>query len=100
VKYMIHSIAGTTGVALHRSRMFDFPGRFHRLSVITGRIRAGRLRVDQTTLRCAGELVSVRSSSTFTAASTPPARWGTPAADSPISTPDNAPIRVSALHSP
>ena len=33
-------------------------------------------------------------------AATPPARCGTPAAASPISTPDNAPIKVSSLHSP
>src|SRR6185437_11978236 len=53
-----------------------------------------------TTFRCAGEFDSVGSSSDFIAASTPPARCGTPAAANPISTPDNAPIRVSALHSP
>src|SRR5207248_4111379 len=53
-----------------------------------------------TTLRCPGEFDVVRSSSAAIAASTPPARCGTPAAASPISTPDKAPTRVSALHSP
>src|ERR1700729_4292500 len=53
-----------------------------------------------TTFRCAGEFESVGPSSDFIAASTPPARCGTPAAASPISTPDRAPINVSSLHSP
>jgi catechol 2,3-dioxygenase-like lactoylglutathione lyase family enzyme len=46
------------------------------------------------------ELVSPRPSSTAIAAPTPPARWGTPATDSPISTPVRAAIKVSSLHSP
>jgi len=50
--------------------------------------------------RSAGEFAPDRSSSDFIAASTPPARCGTPAAERPISTPDNAPIKVSSLHSP
>ena len=53
-----------------------------------------------TTFKCAGALSSLRPSSDFMAASTPPARCGTPAAVRPISTPDNAPIKVSSLHSP
>src|SRR5271154_4964479 len=47
-----------------------------------------------------GALDVVGSSSIFIAASTPPERCGTPAADSPISTPESAPIRLSSLHSP
>src|SRR2546430_13399243 len=53
-----------------------------------------------TTFKCAGEFDCVGSSSDFIAASTPPARCGTPAAARPISTPDKAPIKVSSLHSP
>src|SRR6202035_6141600 len=52
------------------------------------------------TLRCAGELLSLRPSSDAIAASTPPARCGTPAAARPISTPDKAPVSVNSLHSP
>ena len=43
------------------------------------------------TRRCGGKLESVRPSSDAIAASTPPARCGTPAAASPISTPDKRP---------
>src|SRR6267378_5961511 len=64
--------------------------------------RQGRLRPRQvlTTFRCDGEFDWVGASSDFIAASTPPARCGTPAAARPISTPDRAPINVSSLHSP
>src|SRR5271154_2067412 len=47
-----------------------------------------------------GALDVVGSSSIFIAASTPPERCGTPAADRPISTPESAPSSVSSLHSP
>ena len=48
-----------------------------------------------TIFRCA-EFDWLGSSSVFIAASTPPARCGTPAAASPISTPDRAPSKVSS----
>jgi hypothetical protein len=45
-------------------------------------------------------LPSSRASSAAIAAMTPPLRCGTPAAASPISTPESAPSSMSSLHSP
>src|SRR6266852_886517 len=69
---------------------------------LEGRFGLAKLKTRQvfTTFRCAGEFDCVGSSSDFIAASTPPARCGTPATERPISTPDKAPIKVSSLHSP
>src|SRR5436309_223854 len=114
MKYMTQSIASTTWVALNRSRILYLTNSLllisrHRL--VSGHRRppapiapaVARLPAPLyvlTTFRCPGEFDVGRSSSAAIAASTPPARCGTPAAASPISTPDKAPTRVSALHSP
>src|ERR1700722_7168971 len=110
MKYMTQSIASTTWVGLNRSRIFFLPNSLYgyydgadRSVQITPIGCASALRLDglqMTTLRCPGAFDFVGSSSDFIAASTPPARCGTPAAARPISTPDKAPIRVSSLHSP
>src|SRR6202022_3054407 len=106
MKYMTQSIASTTWVALNRSRIFFLP-EFALFIASTAAPVAMTVFDDRprpcqvlTTFRCDGEFDWVGASSDFIAASTPPARCGTPAAARPISTPDTAPIKVSSLHSP
>src|ERR1700675_5097216 len=105
MKYMTHSIASTTWVALNRSRICFTPEldlvAFACLLLLRHRPARRRGHAERqvlTTFRCPGEFVVGRSSSDCIAASTPPARCGTAAAASPLSTADKAPIQVKSLH--
>src|SRR5580658_10798490 len=106
MKYITQSMPSTTWVAFNRSRICSTsPATF----ILTLTSLIGQHKYDQwmvpisyglTILRWVGALDWSASSSDFIAASTPPARCGTPAAVRPISTPESAPSNVSSLHSP